>query len=60
MRLAIAEHMTDSLRIAPHVWTSVEVDLQAIEEVRRQHKERFRREERHLAHLPRLRLPRRL
>ena len=45
MRLAIAERMTESLRIAPHVWTSVEVDLQAVEEVRRQHKERFRREE---------------
>jgi 2-oxoglutarate dehydrogenase E2 component (dihydrolipoamide succinyltransferase) len=45
MRLAIAERMTESLRAAPHVWTSVEVDLQAVEEIRRQHKERFRREE---------------
>ena len=45
MRLAIGERMTESLRIAPHVWTSVEVDLQAVEEVRRRHKERFRREE---------------
>ena len=45
MRLAIAERMTELLRIAPHVWTAVEVDLQAVEEVRRQHKERFRREE---------------
>jgi 2-oxoglutarate dehydrogenase E2 component (dihydrolipoamide succinyltransferase) len=45
MRLAIAERMTESLRTAPHVWTAVEVDLQAVEEVRRQHKERFRREE---------------
>lgn len=45
MRLAIAERMTGSLRTAPHVWTAVEVDLQAVEEVRRQHKERFRREE---------------
>jgi 2-oxoglutarate dehydrogenase E2 component (dihydrolipoamide succinyltransferase) len=45
MRLAIAERMTESLRVAPHVWTSVEVDLQAVEEVRREHKERFRREE---------------
>jgi pyruvate dehydrogenase E2 component (dihydrolipoamide acetyltransferase) len=45
MRLAIAERMTESLRVAPHVWTAVEVDLQAVEEVRRQHKERFRREE---------------
>jgi pyruvate/2-oxoglutarate dehydrogenase complex dihydrolipoamide acyltransferase (E2) component len=45
MRLAIAERMTESLRTAPHVWTAIEVDLQAVEEVRRQHKERFRREE---------------
>ena len=45
MRLTIAERMTESLRTAPHVWTAVEVDLQAVEEVRRQHKERFRREE---------------
>ena len=45
MRLAIGERMIASLRTAPHVWTSVEVDLQAIEEVRRRHKERFRREE---------------
>ncbi len=45
MRLAIAERMTASLRAAPHVWTSVEVDLQAVEDVRREHKERFRREE---------------
>lgn len=45
MRLTIGERMTESLRIAPHVWTSVEVDLQAVEEVRRRHKERFRREE---------------
>ena len=45
MRLAIAERMTELLRIAPHVWTSVEVDVQAIEEVRSRHKEQFRREE---------------
>jgi pyruvate dehydrogenase E2 component (dihydrolipoamide acetyltransferase) len=45
MRLAIAERMVESLRIAPHVWTSVEVDLQAVEEVRRRHRERFRHEE---------------
>jgi len=45
MRLAIGERMVESLRIAPHVWTSVEVDLQAVEETRRRHKERFRREE---------------
>jgi pyruvate dehydrogenase E2 component (dihydrolipoamide acetyltransferase) len=45
MRLVIGERMIESLRIAPHVWTSVEVDMQAIEDVRRRHKERFRQEE---------------
>jgi pyruvate dehydrogenase E2 component (dihydrolipoamide acetyltransferase) len=45
MRLTIGERMVESLRIAPHVWTSVEVDLQAVEEVRGRYKERFRREE---------------
>jgi pyruvate dehydrogenase E2 component (dihydrolipoamide acetyltransferase) len=45
MRLVIGERMIESLRIAPHVWTSVEVDMQAIEEVRRRYKERFRQEE---------------
>jgi pyruvate dehydrogenase E2 component (dihydrolipoamide acetyltransferase) len=45
IRFAIAERMTESLRVSPHVWTSVEVDLQAIEEVRSRHKERFRSEE---------------
>ena len=45
MRLAIAARMTESLRISPHVWTSVEVDLEAIEQVRRRRKDRFRREE---------------
>jgi len=45
MRLAIAERMTESVRTAPHVWTAVEVDLQAVEDVRREHKDRFRREE---------------
>ena len=45
MRLVIGERMISSLRIAPHVWTSVEVDMQAIENVRSRHKERFRQEE---------------
>ena len=45
MRLAIAERMTQSVRIAPHVWTSVEVDLDAVEQVRARHKARFRSEE---------------
>ena len=45
MRLVIGERMAESLRIAPHVWTSIEVDMQAVEEVRRRHKERFRQQE---------------
>jgi 2-oxoglutarate dehydrogenase E2 component (dihydrolipoamide succinyltransferase) len=45
IRLAVAERMTESLRVAPHVWSSVEVDMQAVEEVRSRHKERFRTEE---------------
>jgi pyruvate dehydrogenase E2 component (dihydrolipoamide acetyltransferase) len=45
IRLAVAERMTESLRVAPHVWSSVEVDLQAVEDVRSRHKERFRGEE---------------
>ena len=45
IRLTIADRMVHSLRIAPHVWTSVEVDLDAIERIRARHKDRFRREE---------------
>src|SRR5215472_10890835 len=45
MRLVIGERMAESLRVAPHVWTSVEVDMQAVEEVRRRHQERFRQQE---------------
>jgi pyruvate dehydrogenase E2 component (dihydrolipoamide acetyltransferase) len=45
IRMAVAERMTESLRVAPHVWSSVEVDMQAVEEVRSRHKERFRSEE---------------
>ena len=60
MRLAIAERMIESLRIAPHVWTSVEVDMQAVEEVRRQPQGAVPARGGHLAHLPRLRRPRRL
>jgi 2-oxoglutarate dehydrogenase E2 component (dihydrolipoamide succinyltransferase) len=46
LRLTIAARMTESLRISPHVWTSIEVDLEAVERVRQRHKERFRRDER--------------
>ncbi len=42
MRQTIAQRMTESVRVAPHVWTSVEVDLDAVERVRALHKERFR------------------
>jgi pyruvate dehydrogenase E2 component (dihydrolipoamide acetyltransferase) len=45
MRLTIAARMTESLRVSPHVWTSIEVDLEAVERVRQRHKERFRRDE---------------
>ena len=45
IRLAIAERMTHSIRIAPHVWTSVEVDLDNVEQVRARHKARLRSEE---------------
>jgi pyruvate dehydrogenase E2 component (dihydrolipoamide acetyltransferase) len=45
IRLAIADRMVESLRVAPHVWTSVEVDLEAVEKVRSRHKERFRQDE---------------
>jgi 2-oxoglutarate dehydrogenase E2 component (dihydrolipoamide succinyltransferase) len=45
IRLVTAERMLESRRISPHVWTSIEVDLEAVEEIRRRHKERFRKEE---------------
>jgi 2-oxoglutarate dehydrogenase E2 component (dihydrolipoamide succinyltransferase) len=42
IRLVTAERMVESKRISPHVWTSVEVDLEAIEQLRVRHRERFR------------------
>ncbi len=44
MRLAVADGMVRSLNTSAHVWTSVEVDFDTIEKVRRKHKERFRKE----------------
>ncbi len=44
IRLITAERMVQSKQLAPHVWTSVEVDLEVIEQVRQKHKERFRKE----------------
>ena len=45
IRLVTAERMVESKRISPHVWTSIEVDLERVEETRQRHKDRFRKEE---------------
>jgi 2-oxoglutarate dehydrogenase E2 component (dihydrolipoamide succinyltransferase) len=45
MRVLIADNMVRSLQISPHIWTSVEVDLERIATLRQQHKERFRKQE---------------
>jgi 2-oxoglutarate dehydrogenase E2 component (dihydrolipoamide succinyltransferase) len=42
MRQLTAELMVRSLNTSAHVWTSVEVDFEAIEIVRRKHKARFK------------------
>lgn len=42
IRLVTAQRMLESRRISPHVWTSIEVDLERVEEVRQRHKDRFR------------------
>jgi pyruvate dehydrogenase E2 component (dihydrolipoamide acetyltransferase) len=44
MRLAVAAGMKQSQAIAASVWTSVEVDFENVEAVRRKHKDRFRKE----------------
>jgi 2-oxoglutarate dehydrogenase E2 component (dihydrolipoamide succinyltransferase) len=44
IRIITAERMVQSLTISPHVWTSVEVDLERIETVRRRHKDKFKKE----------------
>jgi pyruvate dehydrogenase E2 component (dihydrolipoamide acetyltransferase) len=44
MRLAVATGMKQSQAIAASVWTSVEVDFDTVETVRRKHKDRFRKE----------------
>jgi 2-oxoglutarate dehydrogenase E2 component (dihydrolipoamide succinyltransferase) len=44
IRLVTAERMLRSKQLAPHVWTSVEVDVEAIEQIRQKYKERFRKE----------------
>lgn len=45
LRQVIGENMLRSLATSAHVWTSIEVDLENIEQLRRAHKERFRHEE---------------
>ncbi|MGQ0615779.1 MAG: dihydrolipoamide acetyltransferase family protein [Acidimicrobiia bacterium] len=45
IRVLIAENMSRSMQISPHVWTSVEVDLENVEQVRQKHKDRFREQE---------------
>jgi 2-oxoglutarate dehydrogenase E2 component (dihydrolipoamide succinyltransferase) len=44
MRIAVAEGMVRSVAAAPQVWTSVEVDFDNVDRVRRKHKDRFRKE----------------
>ncbi|HWM97461.1 MAG TPA: dihydrolipoamide acetyltransferase family protein [Streptosporangiaceae bacterium] len=45
IRLVTAERMLASRQTSPHVWTSVEVDLERVEQIRQQHKAQFRKEE---------------
>jgi 2-oxoglutarate dehydrogenase E2 component (dihydrolipoamide succinyltransferase) len=44
MRLAVATGMKASQTLAASVWTSVEVDFDRVEQVRRKHKDRFKQE----------------
>jgi pyruvate dehydrogenase E2 component (dihydrolipoamide acetyltransferase) len=44
MRLAVAAGMKASQTLAASVWTSVEVDFDHVEQVRRKHKDRFKKE----------------
>ena len=45
LRRRIAQNVTESRRTAAHVWTSVEVDYEALEQVRRRHRAGFRKRE---------------
>jgi pyruvate dehydrogenase E2 component (dihydrolipoamide acetyltransferase) len=44
MRLTVADLMVKSLNTSAHVWTSVEVDFDAIDKVRAAHKDQFKKE----------------
>lgn len=45
IRIVTAERMLQSKQTAPHVWTSVEVDLERIEIIRQKHKAQFKKDE---------------
>jgi len=45
LRRRIAQNVAESRRTAAHVWTSVEVDYEALEQVRRRHRSGFRERE---------------
>jgi 2-oxoglutarate dehydrogenase E2 component (dihydrolipoamide succinyltransferase) len=45
IRVRVAENMMKSLQTAAHVWTSVEVDFERVERVRRAHREGFKADE---------------
>ncbi len=45
LRMRIAENMIKAKQTAAHVWTAVEVDYEAVERVRRAHKEAFKEQE---------------
>jgi pyruvate dehydrogenase E2 component (dihydrolipoamide acetyltransferase) len=45
MRLITADLMVRSLNTSAHVWTSVEVDFEHVEQIRQRHKEQFKKSE---------------
>jgi pyruvate dehydrogenase E2 component (dihydrolipoamide acetyltransferase) len=45
MRLITADLMVKSLKTSAHVWTSVEVDFEHVEQVRQRHREQFKKAE---------------
>ncbi len=45
IRLVTAERMLESRQTSAHVWTSIEVDLERIEHLRRSYKEQFKKQE---------------
>jgi 2-oxoglutarate dehydrogenase E2 component (dihydrolipoamide succinyltransferase) len=45
MRLITADLMVRSLKTSAHVWTSVEVDFEHVEQVRQRHREQFKKQE---------------